>query len=242
MHIAYQVFGEGELDVVLVNGYVTHVELVWEHEPFARGLEGLASFARVITFDRRGSGLSDPVAEAPTLEERMDDVRAVMDAAGSERAALIGISEGVPMSILFAATYPDRVQALVCCGGMARSTVDDDYPWAATRGGPPRVRHGADPATLGRGSDDRVGGPKPGGQPREPVPSSRGWSGRPPAPGCSRRWSQMFLDIDVRDVVPSVHAPTLILHRRHDRLVNVRNGRWLAEHMPNARLVELPGR
>src|SRR3954465_13105453 len=131
VHVAYQVFGEGELDVVLVNGFVTHVELVWEHEPAARLLEGLASFARVMTFDRRGSGLSDPVSEAPTLEERMDDVRAVMDAAGSERAALVGLSEGVPMSILFAATYPQRVQALVCWGGMARSTEDVDYPWAA---------------------------------------------------------------------------------------------------------------
>ena len=91
-------------------------------------MEGLAGFARVITFDRRGSGLSDPVADAPTLEQRMDDVRAVMDAAGSERAALLGISEGVPMSILFAATYPERVPALVCSGGMARSTYAEDYP------------------------------------------------------------------------------------------------------------------
>src|SRR5689334_20983113 len=131
VHIAYQVFGEGDLDLALVPGYVTHVELVWEHEPAARFLEGLASFARVITFDRRGSGLSDPVADAPTLEQRMDDVRAVMDAAASERAALVGMSEGVPMSILFAATYPQRVQALVCSGGMARSTYADDYPWAA---------------------------------------------------------------------------------------------------------------
>ena len=122
VHIAYQVFGEGDLDVVLVPGYITHIELVWEHEPAARFLEALASFARVIIFDRRGSGLSDPVADAPTLEVRMDDVRAVMDAAGSERAALLGISEGVPMSILFAATYPARVEALVCSGGMARST------------------------------------------------------------------------------------------------------------------------
>jgi pimeloyl-ACP methyl ester carboxylesterase len=130
VHLAYQVFGEGEIDLVLVNGFTTHVELVWEHEPARRFLEGLASFARVINFDRRGSGLSDPVGEAPTLEQRMDDVRAVMDAAGSERAALFGISEGSSMSLLFAATYPDRVQALVCSGGMARSTWADDYPWA----------------------------------------------------------------------------------------------------------------
>src|SRR5436305_11257699 len=131
VHVAYQVFGEGDLDVVLITGFVSHVELTWEHEPAARLLNGLASFARVITFDRRGAGLSDPVSEAPTLEERMDDVRAVMDAAGSARAALVGASEGVPMSILFAATYPPRVQALVCCGGMARSTYAEDYPYGA---------------------------------------------------------------------------------------------------------------
>src|SRR5436190_3945528 len=130
VHIAYQVFGGGDLDLVLVNGFITHVELVWEHPPAVRFLEGLASFARVITFDRRGSGLSDPLSSAPTLEERMDDVRAVMDAAGSRRAALLGVSEGVPMCILFAATYPERVEALVCSGGMARSTEADDYPWA----------------------------------------------------------------------------------------------------------------
>src|SRR5438132_1927054 len=113
----------------LVPGYATHAELVCEYEPSARLLERLASFARVISFDRRGSGLSDPVADAPTLEQRMDDVRAVMDAAASERAALVGISEGVSMSILFAATYPQRVLALVCSGGMARSTYAEDYPW-----------------------------------------------------------------------------------------------------------------
>src|SRR5919198_2138439 len=130
VHVAYQVFGEGDIDVVLVNGFTNHVELVWEHEPVARALEALGSFARVINFDRRGSGLSDPLMKAPTLEERMDDVRAVMDAAGSERASLMGISEGVPMSILFAATYPQRVHGLVCSGGMARSTWAEDYPWA----------------------------------------------------------------------------------------------------------------
>ena len=135
MHIAYQVFGEGEIDIVLVPGFTTHVELLWESEPTSRFLEGLASFARVISFDRRGSGLSDPVADAPTLEQRMDDVRAVMDAAASERAALVGISEGVSMSILFAATYPQRVLALVCSGGWRVPPTP-----TITRGGLPRRR------------------------------------------------------------------------------------------------------
>jgi class 3 adenylate cyclase len=240
VHIAYQAFGGGELDLVLVNGFTTHVELVWEHEPFARALERLGSFARVINFDRRGSGLSDPVAEAPTLEQRMDDVRAVMDAAGSERAALMGISEGVAMSILFAATYPDRVQALVCCGGMARSTEDADYPWASPKQA--LLEAGAELVAphWGEGAMIDLAAPS-----RADDPDSRAFFARleraSASPGMIGQLAQMFFDIDVRDIVPSVHTPTLILHRRRDRLVNVRNGRWLAEHMPNARMVELPG-
>jgi class 3 adenylate cyclase len=240
VHIAYQVFGSGDLDVVLVPGFVTHVELFWEQEPVARAFESLASYARVINFDRRGSGLSDPVAKAPTLEERMDDVRAVMDAAGSKRAALLGISEGVPMSILFAATYPDRVQALVCCGGMARSTEDVDYPWAAPAEA--LLQSGLELVLphWGEGAIIEVAAPS-----QADNPETRAFFGRleraSASPGMLASLTQMFLDIDVRDVVPSVQAPTLVLHRRHDRLVDVRNGRWLAEHLPNARLVELPG-
>ena len=241
VHIAYQVFGEGELDVVLISGYITHVELVWEHPAVARALEGLASFARVINFDRRGSGLSDPVAEAPTLEQRMDDVRAVMDAAGSERAALIGISEGVPMSILFAATYPERVQALVCCGGMARSTPDDDYPWGTPA---EALLESAEEFLLpywGTGAVIEVAAPSQADDPETRAFLARMERGSA-SPGTLAQLVEMFLEIDVRDVVPSVHTPALVLHRRHDRLVNVGHGRWLAEHMPNARFVELPGR
>jgi pimeloyl-ACP methyl ester carboxylesterase len=240
VHLAYQVFGGGDLDLVLVNGFTTHVELVWEHEPARRFLEGLASFARVINFDRRGSGLSDPVAEAPTLEQRMDDVRAVMDAAGSERAALFGISEGASMSLLFAATYPDRVQALVCSGGMARSTQADDYPWASPMEA--LLESGAELIAphWGEGAMIDVGAPS-----QSDNPESRAFFGRleraSASPGMLGSLVRMFFDIDVRDVVPSVHVPTLVLHRERDRLVNVRNGRWLAEHLPNSRLVELPG-
>src|SRR3954463_9259507 len=128
--IAYQVVGEGPIDVVLVLGFATHLDLQWDMPPFASFFERIASFARVIVFDKRGNGLSDPGADAPTLEERIDDVRAVMDAAGSERAALFGISEGGPMSILFAAAHPERVTALVLHGAMARTTEAPDYPWA----------------------------------------------------------------------------------------------------------------
>jgi class 3 adenylate cyclase len=240
VHLAYQVFGEGDLDLVLVNGFTTHLELVWEHEPAKRFLEGLASFARVINFDRRGSGLSDPVAEAPTLEQRMDDVRAVMDAAGSERAALLGISEGASMSLLFAATYPDRVQALVCSGGMARSTWADDYPWATPVEA--LLESGAELVGphWGEGAMIDVGAPSQTDNPETRAFWARLERGSA-SPGMLAGLVRMFFDIDVRDVVPSVHVPTLVLHRRRDRLVNVRNGRWLAEHLPNARLVELPG-
>jgi pimeloyl-ACP methyl ester carboxylesterase len=240
VHIAYQVFGEGELDVVLVPGYITHIELVWESEPFSRALEGFASFARVITFDRRGSGLSDPVAEAPSLEERMDDVRAVMDAAGSERAALIGVSEGVPMSILFAASYPERVQALVCMGGMARSTPAEDYPY----GDPPDALAESGTELVlpywGQGAALDVAAPSQWNNEEAHAFFAR-LERATASPGMVRQLAQMFLEIDVRDVVPTVHTPTLLLHRRHDMLVNVRHSRWLAEHMPNARLVEIPG-
>jgi pimeloyl-ACP methyl ester carboxylesterase len=240
VHIAYQVFGSGELDVVLIPGYVTHVELVWEHEPAARFLDRLGSFARVITFDRRGAGLSDRVIEAPTLEQRMDDVRAVMDAAGSERAALVGVSEGVTMGILFAATYPERVEALVCSGGMARSTYAEDYPWANTEEGLLQSGFELLLPTFGDGSLVEVAAPS-----QATNPATRSFFARmqraSASPGMFAALIQMFLDLDVRDVVPTVCAPTLVLHRTRDRLVNIGNGRWLAEHLPNARLIELDG-
>ena len=233
-------FGEGDLDLVLVNGYLGHVELIWEHESSARFLEGLASFARVINFDRRGSGLSDPVAEAPTLEQRMDDVRAVMDAAGSERAALMGISEGVSMSILFAATHPERTRALVAYGGMARATADDDYPWAAPADALIESAIELVGPHWGEGASVEFAAPS-----QAQDPDTRAYFGRlersSASPGMLRALVQMFLEIDVRDVVPTVQIPVLVLHRRHDRLVNIGNGRWLAEHLPDARLVELPG-
>jgi pimeloyl-ACP methyl ester carboxylesterase len=240
VHIAYQAFGEGELDIVLVPGFVTHVELIWESEPSASFLEALGSFARVINLDRRGSGLSDPVADAPTLEERMDDVRAVMDAARSERAVLMGISEGVPMSLLFAATYPERVEALVCYGGMARSTYADDYPFATPVDALTESGFDLILPYWGQGAVIEVSSPS-----QADDPEARAFAARmeraSASPGMLAALARMFIEIDVRDVVPTVQVPTLVVHRRYDRLVNVRHGRWLAEHLPNAKLVELPG-
>jgi class 3 adenylate cyclase len=170
----------------------------------------------------------------------MDDVRAVMDAAGSERAALFGISEGASMSLLFAATYPQRVQALVCYGGIARSTWAEDYPWAAPVEA--LAQSGAELIAphWGEGAMIDVGAPS-----QSDNAESRAFFGRferaSVSPGMLGSLVRMFFDLDVRDVVPSVRVPTLVLHRARDRLVNVRNGRWLAEHLPNARFVELPG-
>src|SRR5256884_7363154 len=129
--IAYQVVGDGPIDLVLVLGFATHLELQWDMPPFARFFERISSFSRLILFDKRGTGLSDPVAEVPSLEQRIDDVRAVMEAAGSERAALFGVSEGGPMSVLFAASHPDRATALALHGAMGRTTEAPDYPWAS---------------------------------------------------------------------------------------------------------------
>ena len=238
--IAYQVFGEGDLDLVLVSGFACHVEIMWEFEPSKRFFESLGSFARVMMVDRRGSGLSDPVAAAPPLEVRMDDVRAVMDAAGSQRAALLGISEGVAMSLLFAATYPERVQALVCYGGTARATYADDYPWAVPAEALVESTVELLAPSWGDGSTIEVSAPS-----RAEDPQTREHTGRlqrgTASPGMIWLLTKMFMELDVRAIVPSVHAPTLVLHRRRDRLVNVRHGRWLAEHLPNARLVELEG-
>ena len=239
--IAYQVFGEGDLDIVVVPGFVSHIELLWEHEPARRFMEELAAYARVLYFDRRGSGLSDPVSAPPTLELRMDDVRAVMDAAGSQRAALIGLSEGVPMSLLFAATYPERTQALVCYGGTARATYADDYPWATPAQALAESAVELLLPTWGDGSIVEVTAPS-----QADNPDVRAFLGRfqrgTASPGQMMMLAQMFLDLDLRDIVPTVHTPALVLHRRHDRMVNVRNAQWLAEHLPDARLVVARGR
>ncbi len=223
-----------------MNGFTSHVDLVWELEQTASFYERLASFARVLNFDRRGTGLSDPVAEAPTLEQRMDDVRAVMDAAEVERAALLGFSEGAPMSILFAATYPDRAQALVLSGGLARSTAAHDYPWAIPA--EDLILSGEELIAphWGEGAIIEVAAPSVADDPTARAAWAK-LERSSASPGMLRSLVAMFLDLDVRDVAKTVHVPTLLIHRVHDRLVNVRHSRWLAENMPNARLVELPG-
>src|SRR6476620_4193233 len=240
--IAYQVVGDGPIDLVLVLGFTTHLELQWESPPQARFFERLASFSRLIIFDKRGSGLSDPVTEAPTLEVRIDDVRAVMDAAGSERAALFGVSEGGPMSILFAATHPERVSALVLHGAMGRTTEAPDYPWASPA---EALRESAAEFIAPYWGQDPEGmlelfSPSLAGNPQAAEFTAR-FERSSASPAMVQQIFEMFLDIDVRAVLPTIHVPTLVIHRRGDRVVNWRAGKELAAQIPDARYVELPG-
>jgi pimeloyl-ACP methyl ester carboxylesterase len=240
--VAYQVVGDGPIDLVLVLGFATHLELQWESPAFARFFERIGSFARLIVFDKRGTGLSDPVTEVPTLEQRVDDVRAVMDAAGSESAALFGISEGGPMSVLFAATHPERVSALVLYGAMGRTTEAPDYPWASPA---ESLRESAAEFIVpywGQQAEGMVElfSPSFAGNP-EAVEFTARMERSAASPAMVQQIFEMFLDIDVRAILPTIHVPTLILHRRGDRVVNRRAGEHLAEQIPDARYVELSG-
>jgi pimeloyl-ACP methyl ester carboxylesterase len=237
VNIAYQVTGDGPLDLVLVPGFVSHLELDWDEPRSARLLERLASFARLIRFDKRGTGLSDRPGGLPDLETRMDDVRAVMDAVGSKRAALFGYSEGAPLSILFAATYPERTSALVIYGGYARRIRTDDYPWAPTAD---ERRAYALQVEREWGEDAELGTMAPNAD----AALRRWWSARARAaasPGAARALVEMNSLVDVRDVLGAVQAPTLVLHRRHDVDSKVDEGRYLAERIPGAHFIELAG-
>src|SRR3954447_11228760 len=238
--IAYQVVGEGPIDLVLVLGFATHLELQWESPSFARFFERIGSFARLIVFDKRGTGLSDPVTEVPTLEERVDDVRAVMDAAASERAALFGISEGGPMSVMFAATHPERATALVLYGAMARTTEAPDYPWASPA---EALRESAEVFIAPNWGQDAEGmvelfAPSLANDP-DAVAFTARLERSAASPAMSRQIFEMFLDIDVRAILPTIHVPTLVLHRRGDRVVNRHAGEDLAAQIPGARYIEL---
>src|SRR3954449_3915810 len=240
--IAYQVVGDGPIDVVLVLGFATHLDLQWEMPAFAQFFERLSSFSRLILFDKRGTGLSDPVLDAPTLEERVDDVRAVMDAAGSERAALFGVSEGGPMSVLFAATHPERVAALALYGAMARTTEAPDYPWASPAEALRESAREFLAPSWGQDSEALVELFAPSlAADREVLVGNARLERSAASPGMVGKIFEMFLDVDVRDILSAIHVPTLVLHRRQDRVVNRRAGRHLAEHIPGARYVELEG-
>jgi len=239
VNIAYQVLGQGPPDLVLIPGWVSNIEIFWEEPAVVRFFTRLASFSRLILFDKRGTGLSDRVAEMPNLETRMDDVRAVLDTVGSERAALFGYSEGGVLCALFAATYPNRASALIMHGSYARLTSAPDYPWglneqersalvdqAVREWGAPI---GIDMRAPSMARDERF----------------RQWWARflrlSASPAAFATLSHMNAQMDIRQVLPAIRVPTLILHSVNDRNLDVRGSRYLAERIPGAKLVELSG-
>ncbi len=237
--IAYQVVGDGPLDILVVPGFISHLDLQWEMLGFEDWVRRLASFGRVILFDKRGGGLSDRDVGDSTLEERMDDLRAVMDAVGSARPVIFGVSEGGPLSVLCAATYPERVQALVLCSTFATAN-DDAYPAdAKMTPGLDHMRYAAEEA-WGDGTTVRYISPS-----LADVPAAAEFTGRferaALSPRAAQRQLSWIYDIDVRAVASALHVPTLIMHRTDDALVSIVGGRWLGTHVPDARYVELPG-
>jgi class 3 adenylate cyclase len=238
VNIAYQVTGDGPFDLVLVPGFFSHLEIDWEYPASAHLFERLGSFARLICFDKRGTGLSDRGVGLPDFETRMDDVRAVMDAVGSESAALFGYSEGGPMCILFAATYPHRVRSLVLYGTYAkRSHPDEDYPWAPTQ---EEREQNARELEETWGEDVDLSTVMPSAD-----AAAAAWLGRRGraslSPAGARDLILMNSKADVRELLPTVQCPTLVLHRTGDRDSQPDEGRYIADRIPGARFVELSG-
>jgi pimeloyl-ACP methyl ester carboxylesterase/DNA-binding CsgD family transcriptional regulator len=237
VRIAYQVIGNGPIDLVFVPGFLSNLEVHWEDPGYSHLLQRFGAFTRLIQFDKRGTGLSDRVdnRDLPSLETRMDDVRAVMDAAGSGRAALLGASEGAPMSILFAATYPERTRALVLYGGYAHF-----HTWVM---GPDALAAFVDNAERTWGSGASLANFAPG---RVDDARFKAWWARferlSVSPSAAIALARMNAQIDVRHALTSIRVPTLVIHRGSDARVKVAGGRYLAQKINGARFVEVPGR
>jgi pimeloyl-ACP methyl ester carboxylesterase len=238
IHVAYQVMGRGPLDLVLVPGFVSHLDVQLEEPRIVRFYERLSSFCRLIRFDKRGTGLSDRMGALPTLEERMDDVRAIMDAVGSERATLFGFSEGGPMSIVFAATYPHRTAGLILYGSFARSAWAPDNPWGRTDE-QIAARLKSLEEYWGQGRSVDVFAPS-----LSQNEEYRGFTARleraAASPGAALALVRMNMQIDVRHVLPTISVPALVMHRTGDRASVVEHGRYLGQHIPGAKYVEYP--
>ena len=239
IHIAYQVTGDGPIDLVYVPTWTSHVEHLWEEPRVAGFFERLASFSRLILFDRRGVGLSDP-APAPALEEQMDDVLAVLDAVGSERAALFAQLEGGGMATMFAATHPERTGALILFAAWARILYDTDYEWANTAEERQQL---VEATAAGWGTVEGL--PTIAPSVADDV-RFREWLAKlqrlAVGPGAARRMFEVVGSYDVRPILPLINVPTLVMHRAGDEQIDPRHSRYLAEHIPGARYLELEGR
>ena len=241
MHIAYQVAGDGPFDLVLVPGFVSNVEAIWTSPARARFLERLASFSRLILFDKRGTGMSDRGSQIFTLEQRMEDVHAVMDAAGSQRAALFGYSEGGPMSLLFAATYPQRTSGLILYGSYAKRSWAPEHPWGWKDEKWNAVLSNIEHSWgTPQGVDLNMWAPSIAHD-EKLAAAATAYFRAGASPGAVLAVMRMNREIDVRDILPSVRVPTLILHRVGDRVLEIEHARYMASRIPGAKLVELPG-
>lgn len=241
VNIAYQTIGDGEHDLVFAPGFVSNIELGWTMPGRGDFLRGLASFARVIQFDKRGTGLSDRTGDLHTLETRMDDVRAVMDAARSERAALFGVDTGGSMSLVFAATYPERTTALILYGARARTLWAPDHPWGQTE---QEYLQQVDEVERAWGDAPYAAEVMRLYAPSLDEAASVAWASymrQSASPGAIAAFERMNMLNDVRAVLPAVHTPTLVVHRVGDKVVDVGAGRFLAEHIQGARFAELTG-
>jgi pimeloyl-ACP methyl ester carboxylesterase len=238
-HIAYQVHGSGEIDLVWAPSYFSHIEVQMEESSFRRFVNRLGTFSRVILFDKRGTGLSDRVADMPGLDDRMDDFRAVLDAVGSEKTALLGTCEGGALSALFAATYPDRTRALVLANSFARATAAEDYPWAES---PEEWQEHAASTSENWGSGQWLDRFAPSAV---HDPRVQEWWPRfqrlAVSPNAIRTLLLMNAEIDVRNVLASVNVPTLVMHSAGDQLCAIGGARYMTEQLPEAQFVELPG-
>jgi pimeloyl-ACP methyl ester carboxylesterase len=238
--IAYRIVGDGPIDLVYAQGFITHLEVNWELPQFRRYCERLAEFTRLILFDKRGMGMSDRVPGTTTLEERMDDIRAIMDAVGIERAAVMGESEGAPLAMLFAAAHPERTVALILQGGEVRERTDEAWPWGESTEEAFETSMATLPERWGKA-----------GTMVHRVPSAgdpewlRAWWNRmlvnASTPAAAEGFMRMAFAIDVRHVVSAINVPTLVLHARDDQVCHVENARFLARTIRGARSVERPG-
>src|SRR4051794_1671961 len=238
-HIAYQVLGDGPIDLVMVPGFVSNVEHYWEMPNVPEVFARIASFARLVIWDKRGTGLSDPVAGVPTLEERIDDLKAVLDAVGSDRTALWGVSEGGPMSVMFAATYPERTTELILYGTTPRFSRASDFPHGWTDEFVTRQLAAVEEG-WGEGAMMEVFAPGYAGDPLARQMWGR-YQRAGASPAMARRVLEALAEIDVREILPAVNVPTLILHRTDERVAAVEGARYMAEHIRGARLVEFEG-